>query len=60
MAAKFEILKQSDGQYYWRFKGGNGEIVCHSEGYTTKASAQTGIDSVKTNAASAAVDDKTV
>jgi uncharacterized protein len=50
MAAKFEIDKASDGQFYFRLKAGNGEIIFSSEQYKAKASAQGGIDSVKANA----------
>ncbi len=50
MAAKFEILKSSNDQFYFRLKAGNGEIILSSEQYTTKANAQNGIESVKTNA----------
>lgn len=57
MAAKFEISTGNDGKFYWHFKGGNGEIVCHSQGYSTKDAAKDGIQSVKDNAASAVVED---
>lgn len=50
MAAKFELYKGKDGQYYFRLKAGNGETIAVSEGYTTKASAKNGIASVKKNA----------
>lgn len=42
----FEILRSSTG-YWWRLKAGNGEILCHSEDYTTRQSAQAGIDAVR-------------
>ncbi len=51
MAAKFQIEKATNGQFYFRLKAGNGEIILSSEQYTTKASAQGGVESVKTNAA---------
>jgi uncharacterized protein YegP (UPF0339 family) len=51
MAAKFEIEKTSDGQFFFRLKAGNGEIILSSEQYKTKASAQGGVESVKSNAA---------
>lgn len=50
MAAKFEIQKASNGQFFFRLKAGNGEIILSSEQYKAKASAQGGIDSVKANA----------
>jgi hypothetical protein len=59
LATKFEIFTGNDGQFYWRFKGANGETVCHSEGYTTKQSAQVGINSVKNGAVSAEIVDLT-
>lgn len=51
MAAKFEILVNEGGQFHFNLKAGNGEIILTSQTYTTKASAQDGINSVKVNAA---------
>lgn len=59
MAGKFELYKDRSGQFRFRLKAGNGEIIAVSESYTTKSGAQNGIESVKTNAPSAAVDDLT-
>lgn len=59
MAGKFEIYQSSNGEYRFRLKAGNGEIIAVSEGYTSKASAKNGIESVKTNAGSASVEDLT-
>ncbi len=59
MAAKFELKKTSSGQFRFNLKAGNGEIIATSESYTTKSGALNGIESVKKNAASAAVDDQT-
>ena len=60
MAAKFEVYKDKAGEFRFRLKAGNGEIIAISEGYTTKASCLKGIESVKANAAGAVVDDKAV
>lgn len=49
MAAKYEIKKANDGQFYFSLKAGNGEIIFTSEMYKAKASAQNGIESVKKN-----------
>ncbi len=49
MAAKFEIKKAKNGQFYFNLRAGNNEIILTSEMYTTKASAKNGIASVKTN-----------
>ncbi len=59
MAGKFEMFKDNSGQFRFRLKAGNGEIIATSESYTTKSAAQNGIESVKTNAATAPVDDQT-
>jgi uncharacterized protein YegP (UPF0339 family) len=50
MAGTFE-LKTSAGQFMFNLKAGNGERILTSERYKTKASAETGIASVKANAA---------
>jgi hypothetical protein len=47
---KFIIKTGSDGQYYFSLKADNGEKILSSEGYTSKASCQSGIDSVRANA----------
>ena len=47
MSAKFEIFLGSNRQYYFRLKAPNGEKILASEGYTTKANCQNGIQSVK-------------
>jgi uncharacterized protein len=59
MAGKFVIKKTSNGQYRFNLKAANGEIIATSETYKTKAAAETGIESVKTNAAGAPVEDDT-
>lgn len=50
MAGKFELYKDNAGEFRFRLKAGNGEIVGTSEGYKQKASATNGIESVMTNA----------
>ena len=46
--ASFGIF-QSSGQHWYRLRADNGEIVQSSEGYTSKAACQNGIQSVKVN-----------
>lgn len=59
MAATFELYKDRAGEYRWRLRHENGNIIADSgEGYTTKANAENGIDSVKENAPSAPVEDQ--
>ncbi|GHF37351.1 YegP family protein [Seohaeicola zhoushanensis] len=50
MAGKFELYQDKAGEYRFRLKAGNGEIILVSEGYKQKASATNGIESVKKNA----------
>ncbi len=47
--AGFETFRGEDGQYYFRLRAGNGEIVLQSEGYKAKQSALDGIASVRDN-----------
>jgi uncharacterized protein len=58
--SKFQIFKDRKGEYRWRLRARNGEIIADSnEGYSSKASCQHGIDLVKEQAASAVVEDQT-
>lgn len=50
MSAKFEIKKSTNDKFLFNLKAGNGEVILTSEMYEAKASALTGIESVKTNA----------
>lgn len=59
MAGKFVLKKNAAGKYHFVLKAGNGEIIATSETYNSKAAAKNGIESVKTNAAGAKVDDET-
>jgi uncharacterized protein len=57
---KFQIYKDRKGEYRWRLRARNGEIIADSnEGYSSKATCKHGIDLVKEQAASAAVEDQT-
>ena len=53
VAGKFELFKDVGGKFRFRLKAGNGEIIASSEAYETKAGAQNGIKSVRTNAPTA-------
>ena len=52
---KFELYEDKGGEYRFRLKARNGEIIAISEGYTTKAACENGIESVKKNAPEAEV-----
>ena len=47
---KFEVYKDKKGEFRFRFKASNGEIMFLSEGYKAKASAISAIESIKKNA----------
>lgn len=48
--AAFEIYEDQAGEYRWRLRHRNGNIVADSgEGYTRRSSAEQGIDSLKRN-----------
>jgi len=46
---KFEVYKDKAGEYRFRLKAPNGEIIAVSEGYKAKKSCMNGIKSVKRN-----------
>ena len=52
---KFEMYEDKSGQFRFRLKARNGQIIAVSEGYAAKAGCLNGIDSVKRNAADAEV-----
>jgi uncharacterized protein YegP (UPF0339 family) len=59
MPAKFELYKDAKGEFRWRLIASNGQMIANSgEGYKSKESAKNGIESVKKNAASAAIEEK--
>ena len=52
---KFEMYTDKAGEFRFRLKAKNGEIIAVSEGYKSKASCLNGIESVRKNAAEAEV-----
>jgi hypothetical protein len=46
----FEIYKDKVGEWRWRLKAANNEIIATSEGYKEKTGCEDGIASVKKNA----------
>ncbi len=59
MAGKFEVYKDKAGEFRFRLKAANGQVIATGEGYKTKASALNGIESIRKNAPDAPVDDQT-
>lgn len=55
---KFEIYKDKAGEFRFRIRATNGNILASSEGYKAKASAQNTIDRIKSDAATAPVVDE--
>lgn len=55
----FDLHRANGGGFFWRLKGGSGEILCHSEVYTTKAAAQNGIAAARRLAPTAPIRDFT-
>ena len=52
---KFEMYQDKAGEYRFRLKAKNGEVIATSEGYTSKAGCENGIASVKKNAPDAEI-----
>jgi uncharacterized protein YegP (UPF0339 family) len=53
---KFEMYQDKAGEYRFRLKARNGEVIAVSEGYEAKAGCLNGIESVKKNAPEAEVE----
>lgn len=47
---KFVITTRSNGEFQFNLKAGNGQTILASEGYSTKAACENGIESVRKNA----------
>ena len=45
----FLITKRANGEFQFVLKAGNGQVILASEGYTTKAACENGIESVRKN-----------
>jgi len=45
----FLITKRTNGEFQFVLKAGNGQVILASEGYTTKAACENGIESVRKN-----------
>ncbi|MDQ0613882.1 uncharacterized protein YegP (UPF0339 family) [Microbacterium sp. W4I4] len=56
MAGKFELYQDKGGDWRFRLKAGNGEVIATGQGYSSKSGAMNGIDSVRRNADSEVVE----
>ena len=54
-SGKFEVWTDKAGEYRFRLKAPNGEIIATSEGYSSKKSCMNGIQSVMKNAPNAPI-----
>ena len=52
---KFEVYTDKAGEFRFRLKARNGEIIATGEGYKAKASCMNGIESIRKNAPEAEV-----
>lgn len=46
---KFEVYTDKAGEFRFRLKATNGQIICHSEGYKALNSCFNGVESVRKN-----------
>lgn len=56
--SKFERKDSKNSKFYFNLKATNGQVIGVSEMYNTQTSRENGIESVKTNALSAAIVDE--
>ena len=52
---KFEIYQSGHGDWYFRLKSRNGQVICQSEGYKKKVGCLKGVEAIKRIAAGAPV-----
>ena len=52
---KFEVYADKAGEFRFRLKARNGEVIAISEGYKAKASCLNGIESIRKNAPDAEI-----
>lgn len=57
---KYERKTASDGSPYFVLKAGNGQIIGNSQMYSSVTSMENGIESVKSNAPDASVEDESI
>ncbi len=53
---KYEVYTDKAGEFRFRLKARNGEVIAVSEGYKAKPSCLNGIESIKKNAPDAAIE----
>ena len=55
---KFEIYQDRQGQFRWRLRAPNGQIIADSgEGYATRSNAKRAAENVRSRIAAAVIED---
>ena len=54
---KFQLYQDKGGNFRFRLNSRNGQVVAVSEGYSTKAACENGIESVRKNAPEAEIEE---
>ena len=57
MPGKFEVYQDKSGEYRFRLKASNGQIIATGQSYKTKKSCLNGIESVKKNTKNAKIEE---
>lgn len=57
MPGKFEVYQDKSGEYRFRLKASNGQIIATGQSYKTKKSCLNGIESVKKNTIDAKIEE---
>lgn len=57
--SKFEIYQDKRGEYRFRLKARNGQVIATGEGYSSKDGCKNGIESIRKNAPEAEIVDLT-
>lgn len=52
---KFEVYQDNAGEYRFRLKAKNGQVIATGEGYVNKANCMNGVESVKKNSQDAEI-----
>lgn len=52
---KFELYQDKKGEFRFRLKAANGQIILVGEGYASKSGCKNGIDSIRRNAADSVI-----
>lgn len=57
MSGKFEVYKDKKGDFRFRLKASNGQIIATGQSYKTKNSCLNGIESIKKNVVDAEIEE---